>query len=356
MHSEGPPTFTASRRVWLALIEHEWENIKLETPRLRRLRKPNFAISERLTRTLGRWDATTRTITLSHRLLEGRRWHLLIETLHHEIAHQVVSELFGESDEVAHGPTFRMACDLLGISPAASAGPEELEEQRREPKVVRTVRRLLALSGSPNQHEAEAALAKAQELAIKYNVELREREEPRGFEYRLLDRPRSRWPRYTWTILAICEELHEVRHIRWSTEAGVSVVELTGTPENLDLAEYTYHYLLHTGELEWRRYRLEHRLGSNRQRLTFLMSMFHAFKEKLRAQRRDLAQTQALLPVDDPELVRFYRTRHPRVRKGSSSGMRWYDDADNAGQKVGRSLRIKPGLGQASGGGGLLEG
>jgi hypothetical protein len=325
-------------------MEHEWENVRSDRPRLLLLRKPNFAISERLTRTLGNWDARSRTITLSHQLLEGRRWHLLIETLHHEIAHQIVSELFLEADELPHGPAFRMACHLLGISPTATTRPDELDRPREEPRVVRTIRRLLALSGSPNQNEAEAALAKAQELALKYNVALRERAEPRQFEYRLLDRPRKRWPRYIWTILAICEELHDVRHIRWSTEAGVSVVELTGTSENLDLAEYTYHYLLHTGDLEWRRFRDEHRLSSDRKRLTFLLSMYNAFFEKLWSQRQVLAQSHALLSIDDPELERYYRTRHPRVRHSSSSGMRWYDDADDAGHKVGRDLRIKPGL------------
>lgn len=47
-------------------------------------------------------------------------------------------------------------------------------KERPREKLVELVRKLLALSKSPNEHEAAAALAKVQELLIKYNLDLAE--------------------------------------------------------------------------------------------------------------------------------------------------------------------------------------
>jgi hypothetical protein len=45
-----------------------------------------------------------------------------------------------------------------------------IETRTQEEKVIERVRKLLALAGSSNEHEAAAAAAKAQELLLKYNL------------------------------------------------------------------------------------------------------------------------------------------------------------------------------------------
>ncbi len=344
MANDAPP-FQAGPRIWLQLLEHEWEFAREGKSQLRTLRRPSFALSERMTSTLGRWDAGTRTITLSERLLHGRRWHLLVSTLRHEVAHQIVSELWRAPDEPPHGPTFRRACQLLGVSAEARATVAELEEEREEPRAVRTIRRLLALSSSPNRHEAEAALARAQELALKHNVALSAGDAgQRRYAHRLLDRPRKRWPSYTWTVLHTCEELHQVQHIRWTLPGGEAVVELFGAPDNLDLAEYVYHYLLQAGETEWQRFRREQGLANNRKRLSFLLALYTAFDRKLAQKRQELAASQALVVREDVELNAFFRRRYPHVRTGSTSSHQVHDDARAAGTEAGGRLQIRPGV------------
>ena len=210
---------------------------------------------------------------------------------------------------------------------------------------MRTIRRLLALSSSPNRHEAEAALVKAQELALKYNISLSKAPKRRRYAYRLLDRPRKRWPSYTWTILHTCEQLHQVHYIRWGLRGGESVVELTGVPENLDLAEYAYHYLVHAGELEWQRYRQRRELHNNRQKLSFMLALYSAFDKRLARQRQDLVTSQALVLHPDRELFAFYRKRHPYISTGSHTGHQDHPDAGEAGARAGSRLQIRPGLG-----------
>ena len=343
--SDEIPGFEAGPRIWLQLLEHEWDYARDTRRRLKQLSRPNFSLSPLLTRTLGRWDPATRTITLSEALLQGRRWHLVVSTLRHEMAHQVVSELYGAPPEPPHGPAFTRACALLGTSPAAAATPAELEQQREEPRIVRTVRGLLALSGSPNRHEAEAALARAQELALKHNISLAASPARRRYACRLLDRPRKRWPSYTWTILHTCEQLHQVHHIRWRLPDGEAVVELTGAPENLDLAEYAYHYLVHTGEAEWLRFRQRRGLRNNRQRLSFMSALYSSFDDRLSRQRRHLVTSQALVLHPDRALDAFYRARHPRVYTSACSGHQHHPEAGAAGAQAGARLQIKPGLG-----------
>ena len=51
-------------------------------------------------------------------------------------------------------------------------------------------------------------------------------------------------------------------------------MELTGLPENLDLAESTYHYLLQAGEVLWRCHREKHQLSGSGKRNAFLIDLF----------------------------------------------------------------------------------
>ncbi|MCK5799566.1 MAG: DUF2786 domain-containing protein [Deltaproteobacteria bacterium] len=216
---------------------------------------------------------------------------------------------------------------------------------------MRRIRGLLALSGSPNQHEAEAALARAQELALKHHIALSQTpDEARRYTHRLLDRPRKRWPRYTWVVLSTCEELHDVRYIRWATPSGASVVELTGTPEDLDLAEYTYHYLLHSGDAAWQHYREARGLENNRACLTFLQELFVAFDEKLARQRQEILASEALVFHPDPKLEAAFRERHPRIRSASATGFQYDPEAGAAGAEAGARLQINPGLNKGAGG------
>src|SRR4051794_3829070 len=113
---------------------------------------------------LGRWVEATRTIELSRPLVLSKPWGVVVEVLKHEMAHQYVCEVLGESGESAHGPRFRAVCERLGIDAAAQGmpdvpPPEKSAEQR---KIGDRIARLLALAESPNVHEAEAAMAAAQ--------------------------------------------------------------------------------------------------------------------------------------------------------------------------------------------------
>ncbi len=341
-----PPFFRAERHVWLDLIRAEWDYARMQArvP----MWQPNFALSEDMTSTLGLWDPKTRTITLAARLLDGRYWRVLVETLRHEMAHQIVSEVFHRGDTRVHGEEFARACALLSISPKARASEADLAPDPECPPIVSKIRKLLALSGSSNQFEAETALRKAQELAMKYHVDM-DRVEARTYAYRLLDGPRKRWPRYTWQILDLCRNLHDVRTITLRSAREGTVIEIFGTSPNLDLAEYTFHYLRNTGELVWEEHlRAEGGRASSSRRTSFLEGLYEGFREKLDRQRLEIERSTALVRRNDPRLEAYFRSRHTRVTHRSLGDYDFDPESHGAGLRAGADLRLRSGI-RASG-------
>ena len=307
------PEFRAGPRLWMQLIRHEWFYARSRQPELAALLLPSFAVSSPPSPEAGGWDPRTRTMTLAQELLRGRRWHLLLDILHHEMAHQVVTEAFGRRRDTMHGVAFARACELLEIATVDKPEMKDLEMPQEVPPIVRAVRQQLALSNSTSAREVVAALSRVQELTFRHNLALAESPNRLSHAHRLMDRPRKRWPRWTWAILHICEQLCQVRYIRWSLPDGKAVVELTGVSENLDLAEYLYHDLVQAGETLWRRHREDHQLPNNRRRLAFLGEQYVGLDRKVACQRQELEAKNALVLQPDPGLEAAFRKRHPRT-------------------------------------------
>ncbi len=349
----------------------EYEEIRLTKLAGWPLQPPMIVASHELARTLGHWDRATRTIAIAHWLIDPRRWSLLVETLAHEVAHQAADELFDGARETAHGPSFRRACALIGVDPAATcevARPVHLGEA--ESDVVRRIRKLLALASSDNRHEAEAALAKAQALALKHNVALALAASggtPTDYEYRIALEPRKRIPSYVWNITWIIRRHYFTKVIKshFEDRAGLlgggrfQTIELFGTADNLDLALYVFHYLLEQGEREWERH-ARGGPGKTRRKISFLSGLYDGFCEKLDRERAAAeaaldARSLALIRREDPRFDDFLRERFPHLRRSGRSRM---IDTDTYGKGVeaGRELQLRPAMTQRSGGGpaGLL--
>lgn len=353
---------------WIHVLLEEYESIRRSAARLQSLRLPNFAVNDRCHRKLGEWNEQTRTITLSQRLVTEGAWSDVVDTLKHEMAHQIVSELFHQSHEPAHGAAFREACGILGIEATATAclsastGATPNRMQRR-------IEKLFALTASPNPHEAERALEKAHELALKYNLDIVANRTPPKFALRPLAPLWKRTPSYIWGILRILQDYYFVLYIRRPVQARMTpggvggstqVIEIYGRPDNLETAEYIYYFLLHRGEMEWDAYRQAcGKVLNRRARISFLDGLYGGFHQTLATHRQVLAQEQSLVWRGDPDLGAFYRRRNPRVRSSTTSvKVNWHIHED--GTRVGRNLRLHHGLprGSARGSGiaGLLAG
>jgi Protein of unknown function (DUF2786)/SprT-like family len=324
-----------------ALLRHvrwqfEWEN----WARFRnRLKAPVIALSDTATR-LGRWIRASRTLELSRALVCDRPWPEVVGVLQHEMAHQFVDEVLGVRDETAHGETFRRVCAERGIDMRAAGAPVPAAGQVELDRVLDRIRKLLALAGSPNLHEAEAAMRKAHELMLRHNIEAMGASTDRRFEVGHVGDPLRRATRVEADILGLVSRYFFVKVIRipvYLARHGKRghVYELAGTRPNVEMASHVHAFLLATAERLWHENRQDARVRGGRDRLAYQSGVVRGFEEKLESERQELRGT-GLIWVGDADLDDFFRARHPRMSMRHRSVH--MGGAHAAGREAGRSI------------------
>ena len=291
---------------------------------------------------LGQWNGTTRTISISRPMILGQPWGIVVEVLKHEMAHQYVHDVLKVADETAHGKAFRGVCERLGID-ASAAGMPGAPASAEEHRLIERVARLLALAESSNRHEAEAAMAAAQRLMLKYNLSECETEAGRAYTFRHVGRPTGRVSEHE-RILAVILSSHFFVEGIWvpvyrplEARPG-SVLEICGTLPNVEMAEYVHTFLLHTAERLWQEHKAAANIRADRDRRVYLAGVMSGFEAKLGAQSAQ-NQEQGLVWVGDPGLQAYYRRRHPYVRITRHQGQR-RNEAFSQGHKAGRQIVI----------------
>ena len=308
--------------------------------------------------TLGRWIPATRTLEISRPLVLERPWGVVIEVLKHEMAHQYVHEILGETSQTAHGPAFREACDRLGVDSRASGLPSAAAPGGPEDKVVERIARLLALAESPNRHEAEAAMAAAQRLMLRHNLDAVRTRAARDYGYAHLGRPTGRVAEHKRIVAMILGKHFFVEAIwvpvyRPLEGKRGTVLEICGAAANLSIAEYVHGFLHTTAERLWLEHKKAAAIASDRERRAYVAGVMTGFSDKL-ARQVAKNQEEGLVWVRDGDLSRYFRRRHPLVRHVRHAGQR-RTDAWARGREAGRSIVLhRPVQSHATAGGRLL--
>jgi len=323
------------------------------------LREPVVGVMASSAR-LGSWDPATRTLEISERHIATEPWLAVMETLRHEMAHQFAFEVLGAHDETPHGPAFREACAKLRVTPRATRAPGSVAMPLRD-EIVDRIAKLLSLSTSPNEHEAQVAVKKARELLLKHNIAEVELEGEREFDVRWLGPVKGRHHHHEQVLATILNDFFFVDVI-WthtfdaSRNAHGTVLGVFGTRANLALAEYVYDYLSSVVQTLWGQYKERRNLRGDRERLRYFAGVLGGFHDKLMVQEKSLSRSHALVWKGDPELEAYLRHHHPSIRTGYTSGTertRAYEDGVEQGRTV--TLR-RPIDSKASGFGGHLTG
>ncbi len=309
--------------------------------------------------TLGRWVPGSRTIEISRRLVVERPWAAVVEVLKHEMAHQYVQEILGESEQTPHGRAFQEACARLGIDARASGVPQP-QGTGEEEKIVERIARLLALAESPNQHEAEAAMAAAQRLMLKHNLECVRSREARDHGYLHLGKPTGRVVEHERLVAMILGRHFFVEAIwipvyRPLEGKRASVLEICGTRSNLAIAEYVHGFLHETAGRLWAMHKRANAIQGDRERRTYLAGVMSGFADKL-ARQEVRSRSEGLVWIKDGDLATYFRRRHPYVRHIRHTGQRrtetWAHGRE-AGQRI---ILHKPVSAPAASRGRLLPG
>ncbi len=360
MRRTQPPSLSLElEHLALREIRIEWQGINRSLFGSS-LRPPVFELTDASSHH-GRWIRRQRSMELSRRLLIEHPWTSVIEVLKHETAHQFVEEHLGVFDETAHGPTFARICVERGIDPRAAGlsfpigAPETAPGAQR---IFARITKLLALAQSQNEHEAHAAMAAAQRLMLKHNIDVAEKHYETTYAYRHLGQPTGRVNEAQRVLSGILTSHFFVEAIWIPVYRALEgkrgkVLEICGTPENLEIAEYVHGFLLDTAERLWKEHRGARRITSNRDRLKFHAGVMLGFNETM---NRSLTQNrqEGLVWQGDAGLTDYFRRRFPRTRTFSGSGSkpsRAYADGREAGRKI---ILHKPVTAGPSGSGHML--
>jgi hypothetical protein len=365
-HAPDAPALRATLEQF-ALRELMAEYKHLNWDRFReRLRTPAFRWIDSAT-LLGRWVGEERCIELARTLLFEHPWGEVIEVLLHEMAHQYVDEVLGERDVQTHGTLFREVCERFHIDARARAvpgtrSPAEQADDAARTAVLDRIAKLLALATSPNPHEAQSAMNAAHRLMLKHNLERATADRARGYVWRHLGRPMKRIESHRSLAGSILTEHFFVDAIWISvwdlrTAARGTVLEVCGTPANVDLAAYVYSFLVHTAEALWDQHKKRTRQGGLVARRSFLRGVMLGFRDKLVAEAKHEREA-GLVWVADPGLDDYFHGRHPHIKTRRTAGR--HDASAHAhGRAAGQKLVLHKAVEGASGGrgagGGTLQ-
>ena len=349
------------------------------------LKTPVFEITETEKR-CGSWQAATRIIRISARLITGHSWDITCQILKHEMAHQICSELFFEND-ARHGPIFEKACDLLGL-PAPfrlasgdlpetgtpdPAGNQQAEKGRQ---FIRRIGKLLALAGSANEHEAAIAMEKASQLMARHNLQQVQEDAQSEFTSLIINSRCKRLESWQHRICAILLRFFYVKVVTASLydplqDTHHKTIEIFGRQENVAIAEYCYAFL--AGQLVslWRQNRTKASGKGIRARNSYYLGLLQGFYDKLLAKetlrgahippktndaKRDGVQKKvtALIIAEDRALDRFVGMRFPRLRRRSGTGAMIYRDTYEQGRTDGGRIVLHKGVADQGGEQGLF--
>lgn len=330
---------------------------------------PMFKIFDRQDR-WGEWDPNTREMSFSRTLVTTRPWGEVIEVLKHEMAHQYVSEVLKVTDEPPHGKTFFLVCKNNGID-AAVRGAPGADKLTTTNHIVEKIRSLLdkSVEKGATEEEAKTAAELAHKLMLKYNIELQEKNEELGYSVAYVGGITGRIQAYMSDIASLLSKYYFVQVIWMNirdprTQKDGHELELSGTSDNLEVAEYVYTFLSRAAIEAWEKKfaspefkdRMKQDLASPwlhpgaptsprgyaiSARSNFLHGFIQGFASQLK--KAEVEEQQAgLVLAKDAALEAFYRTRHPHIiNRGGSQGY-YNPNWKGAGFNEGKELKIPP--------------
>ncbi|MBI2375166.1 MAG: DUF2786 domain-containing protein [Deltaproteobacteria bacterium] len=313
------------------------------------LRHPIFELVSGNSSKLGVWIGETRTLQISEALVSSQPWSVVAEVLKHEMAHQYVEEILGVRNESAHGPSYQAVCRDMGIDGAATGMPGPGKDA--DPvtaKIVERIHRLLALAGSPNEHEAEAAMSAARKLMLKHNLDRIAERGAEGYVFDVVGQPARRvhgWLRGLASLLGdhFFVEVIWVQCFVPAKGVWAQQLEVTGTTANVEMAKYVHAYLSRTAEGLWVEHKKALGVRGDKDRLQYLAGVIRGFSEKL-GDRQKAERKEGLIWIGDPNLDDYYHRRYPRVRTVTTGGAR-LTEAYAHGKAAGREIVISKPVG-----------
>ncbi|MDM8515688.1 DUF2786 domain-containing protein [Desulfobacterales bacterium HSG16] len=352
------PEMELERNILLGLA-CEWDIAIWDVPERykSRMQKPFFRLDDSISR-LGKWSSYKKEIGLSRDFVLNHPWDSVRDVLRHEMAHQLVSQAMRVSDQTSHGPAFKEACRMLRADSYSSGSYKTLYQRleddtlTEDDKILVRVKKLMALAQSKNEHEAESAMLKAHKLIERHNIDLLNTEKKRNYTSIFLGKPALRRFREEYTLSRLLIDFYFVYGIwvcTWVVEKGKEgrVLEIIGTPQNVNFASYVYDFVRNYIDAQWNVYNQDKKLGRYR-KTDFAVGIIDGFRSKLNSIPRETttisSTSRALVKHEDIKMKEYIRHRHPKIGKIKRGCLNQDEDVVNDGIELGKKLVIHKGI------------
>ncbi len=312
---------------------------------------------------LGLWDNAQKILKLQEQLVHQQPWLMVLEVLKHEMAHQYVSEYLKIIDDAPHGAIFQKVCMERNIDYHAYTRLEQLtiaqEPTTEKYQLLDKVRKLLALAQSDNVNEAEQATLRAQALIAKHQLDQLQKNDFKNIEFRQLGEPKHKHYLYEYAICKLLSEYFFI-DIIWipncfnqKTQKTGMVAEILGSYENLEIAEFVYHFLVNNIEILWQKHKknnvvknsvVKNNAGKSslRDMLSFKYGVIKGFESQLEQQKHKHVNEMGLIYLKDPNITEYLQKRYQRIQRKSHS---WAPTSSfQDGKTEGEQLKLNHGI------------
>ena len=209
-------------------------------------------------------------------------------------------------------------------------------------KLIEKIQKLISLADSPNENEAKAAMAKAQELMLKHNIDMRSVESHDSEYINETSETFKREHPYMKHINGILQDFFFVKVVK-SCRRGASFFNYIGEKNNVATAVHTKNFLMDTFERLWQDYRKE--TGATRgSKTSFIYGLAQGISAKLKEQRQAAEEQYGLVLVNDPKATEKMNELFNKLRSGGRNRMNLGDAAAiSAGQAAGKGVSFNSG-------------
>ncbi|MBL7664453.1 MAG: DUF2786 domain-containing protein [Bacteriovoracaceae bacterium] len=291
-------------------------------------------------------------IGLHRQLMYSAKEVVIKNILRHELAHLFCFIEYGATVPM-HGMEFRAMCARFGWDESVWAAKAEVSHENEKfegdlasEKVISKIQKLLSLASSSNQHEAELATLKANQLLLKHHLE----EAVIADEEIYYVRKIYEQTRACGKMKCLSEILtHFYLHPVLNYGKGSVFLEITGKKVQVELGQYVCDFLNHELDFMWEEAKKNNpELRGASARNSFFRGVARGYKLKASQVVQQFSDPeQKQLMVIENELKKQVQMIYHSLSSSRSSG-KFNASAHNTGEKMGRNLNIRKGVGSSS--------
>ncbi len=233
--------------------------------------------------------------------------------LRHELAHYLCYLKYGKSDQ-PHGKDFQSICRECGWGKEVSAATMQKPhiKNHSSARLQERYQKLLNLSESPNRSEAQQALKRAQEMALKYQLDSLEEDKELIYSSVLVQQKKTDHHWNSLQKIFSYFKLHAIIH----KGLAVSCLEVIGEKEPVLTANLIYQYLTNAVERNWQEYKKENQCQGVVAKNSYYRGFYAGVIEGLEQQKQCFLSGpyQEALIISEKKLAQQVATFFPQLR------------------------------------------